>query len=85
MIKHSIANYHELGRLTKANMHIRQSEFVTEIILSVFILTITVRNPSAAELAIPSIAIIHSFNIARAVEAYKDAKQEKATLDNYED
>lgn len=66
-------------------MDVRTTEFATEVILSLFILIITIENPDVAGLAVPSIAIIHSLNVARAMEAYRKAKQDKPRLSDYGD
>jgi len=55
-------------------MHIRKAEFLTEIILSLFVLVITIQKPTNPEFSVGAIAVIHSLNAARALEAYKDAK-----------
>lgn len=85
MFRQTVFNYYRLGLATHSNMDVRTTEFVTEVILSLFILTITIEKPDVASLAVPSIAIIHSLNVARAMEAYRDAKQDKPRLSDYGD
>ena len=76
-----------LGRTTgkRTKMKVRKLEFLTEIILSVFIVGITISEGGNPEFAAGAIAVIHSFNVARAFEAYKEAKIEtdyrQSTLD----
>jgi hypothetical protein len=67
-------------------MHIRHAEFLTEIILSFFVLVITIQTQANPEFSVGSIAVIHSLNAARALEAYKQAKvQQQQNLSDYND
>jgi hypothetical protein len=70
-------NYVELGIATKDNMHIRKSEFLTEVILSFFVAAITLQLNGDPTYAGLFIAAIHSFNLARAFEAYQEAQIEQ--------
>lgn len=66
------------------HMHVRKTEFATEVILSLLIVGVTLRRAGSAEWAVAAIAIIHSFNIARAIEAYKTAQaQQQHDLEDY--
>ena len=68
----------EVGRLTGeyTRMKVRKIEFLTEIILSLLIAGITISEGGNPEVAAGAIAVVHSFNIARAIEAYKEATVE---------
>jgi len=55
-------------------MNIRKWEFMTEVILSLFVIAVTMQEGGSAEFAAGAIAVIHSFNVARAIESYKEAK-----------
>jgi len=76
MTIHSLlTNYYQLGCLTKQNMKVRKAEFLTEVILSLFIVAIHIESQSPnPTVAMSAIAITHSFNAARAFEAYKEAQ-----------
>jgi hypothetical protein len=67
-------NYYRLGVVTRDNMKVRKTEFITEIILSAFVVIITIQRPGNPSFAVGAIAVIHSLNVARAFEAYKEAK-----------
>ena len=77
----SIANQQTLdfwlnwGKLYR--MNIRKWEFVTEVILSLFVIVVTIQEGGSAEFAAGAIAVIHSFNVARAIESYKQAQVNK--------
>ena len=68
------SNYYRLGVATRRNMKVRKTEFVTEIILSAFVVIITIERGGNPSFAVGSIAVIHSLNVARAFESYKEAK-----------
>jgi hypothetical protein len=65
-------------------MEIRKAEFATEIILSFFVLIITLQNPVKPWVSVATIGLIHSFNVARALEAYKEAQYQQQNLDDYD-
>ena len=55
-------------------MRVSKLEFLTEIILSLMVVAVTIQQNGNPEFAAGAIAVIHSFNIARAIEAYKEAQ-----------
>ena len=71
--------YLDTGRLwfKLTRMKVRKIEFLTEIILSLMVVAVTIQQNGNPEFAAGAIAIIHSFNIARAIEAYKEAQVEQ--------
>lgn len=56
-------------------MHIRKTEFITEIVLSLFVVIITLESQSNPQFSVAAIALIHSLNLARAFEAYQEAQR----------
>ena len=74
----SIANQQTLdfwlnwGRLYR--MNIRKWEFITEVTLSLLITALALQGDVGYETAMIMIGIVHSFNVARAIEAYKSAQ-----------
>jgi len=71
---HQLSYYGSLFEGTCRNMKVRKAEFTTEIILSLLIVSVVFKTGVGAELAVPSIAVIHSLNVARAMEAYQQAQ-----------
>jgi len=72
-------DYYRLGRTTNRYMDVKKWDFTTEILLSIFILVIHIesQNPNPT-IAMGAIAIIHSFNVGHAFEAYKKAKLQQS-------
>ncbi len=65
-------------------MKVQKLEFVIEIILSLMIVSLAVELGGSGEFYAAMIAMVHSFNIARAIEAYKEAQTQQeyqSTLD----
>jgi len=77
------ANHHQVtldfwlnwGRLYKMNKE--KWEFTTEIVLSVFVLTLGITQGGNPEIYAAIIGVLHSFNIPKAIKAYKQAQVEK--------
>jgi hypothetical protein len=71
--------YLDTGRLwfKLTSMKVRKIEFATEIILSLMVVAVTVQQNGNPEFAAGAIAMIHSLNLARAVEAYKEAQTQQ--------
>jgi len=82
-LSRTLTTYAELSRSTRANMHVRKSEFLTEIILSLFVVIMTIDGKSNVSVSVGAIAMIHSLNFARAIEAYKEAQVGQQELDDY--
>lgn len=70
----SVKTYHRLGYLTATNMEVQKAEFLTEVILSLFVVILIIQRQGNPAFGVGAIATIHSFNIARALEAYRKAK-----------
>ncbi len=68
--------YLDTGRLwfKLTSMKVQKAEFITEIILSLMVVAVTIQQNGNPEFAAGAIAMIHSLNLARAIEAYKEAQ-----------
>jgi len=72
-------HYFNTGRVwfKLTSMKVQKLELLVEIILSLMVVAVTVQQNGNPEVAAGSIALIHSLNLARAVEAYKEAQTHK--------
>jgi len=58
-------------------MNTRKWEFITEVVLSLLVVSLAIYGNVGFEIAMIVIGVIHSLNMARMIEAYQEAKVDK--------